>query len=109
MRPANDGVWFGHRILPATVAPRHGSPGMRKWHRVAVGVLVVMLTASAAAAAGPDLSAQRLLSSWQEGDAPMKMIAELIASASPAGSLGAGTPPGSALIALSPISRGVKS
>jgi hypothetical protein len=34
-----------------------------------------------AEAGGPDISAQRLLSSWQEGDPSMKMLAEVIASA----------------------------
>jgi hypothetical protein len=40
-----------------------------------------MLIASAAQADGPDISAQRLLSSWQDEDPSMRMVAEVIASA----------------------------
>jgi hypothetical protein len=54
---------------------------MRKLYSVAIGGFLAMLVASVAEAAGPDISAQRLLSSWQEGDPSMRMVAEMIASA----------------------------
>jgi hypothetical protein len=40
-----------------------------------------MLLSAPARADPPDISAQRLLSNWQEGDPGMKMLAEVIASA----------------------------
>ena len=48
---------------------------------VATGVFVAALIASAAQAGGLDISAQRLLSSWEDGDPGMRMLAEVIASA----------------------------
>jgi Rap1a immunity proteins len=53
---------------------------MRKLYSVAIGGFLAMLI-SMAEAAGPDISAQRLLSSWQEGEPSMRMVAEMIASA----------------------------
>ena len=55
---------------------------MGKLYTVAARVFVAVLIAAAAAQAdGPDISAQRLLSSWQDEDPSMKMVAEVIASA----------------------------
>jgi hypothetical protein len=54
---------------------------MGKLYSVAAGVLVAILIASAARADGLDISAQHLLSSWQDEDPSMKMVAEVIASA----------------------------
>ena len=54
---------------------------MRKLYSVAIGGFLAMLIASLAEAAGPDISAQRLLASWHEGDPSMRMVAEMIASA----------------------------
>lgn len=54
---------------------------MCKLYSAVIGGFLAMLVASAAEAAGPDISAQRLLSSWQEGDATMKGVAEVFASA----------------------------
>src|SRR5271163_100232 len=54
---------------------------MRKLYSVAIGGFLAILFWSGAEAAGPDISAQRLLSSWQEGEPGMRMVAEMIASA----------------------------
>ena len=55
---------------------------MAKLGSVAAGVfLAATLIASAARADGPDISAQRLLSSWHDEDPGMRMVAEVIASA----------------------------
>ena len=54
---------------------------MGKLYSVAAGVFIATLIASAALADGPDISAQHLLSSWQDEDPGMKMVAEVIASA----------------------------
>jgi Rap1a immunity proteins len=54
---------------------------MGRLYSAATGVFVAMLIASAAQADGPDISAQRLLSSWQDEDPSMRMVAEVIASA----------------------------
>jgi hypothetical protein len=48
---------------------------------VAASVLVLTLGTSASYADGPDISAQRLLESWQGEDPGMRMVAEVIASA----------------------------
>ena len=57
------------------------SCGTSKLHwAAAAGVLVALIT-SAAQANGPDISAQRLLASWEDGDPSMRMVAEVIASA----------------------------
>jgi len=45
----------------------------------------------------PDISAQRLLTSWQKGDPGMKMLAEVIASAFASGMSWAGTIEGRAV------------
>jgi Rap1a immunity proteins len=52
-----------------------------KLYSAAAGVFIAALTASAARADGPDISAQRLLASWQDGDPNIRMVAEVIASA----------------------------
>jgi Rap1a immunity proteins len=44
-------------------------------------VLVAMLLTGAASAQSPDISAQRLLSSWKSDDPMMRMVAEMIAAA----------------------------
>jgi hypothetical protein len=54
---------------------------MGKLYSVAAGVFVATLIASRAQADGPDISAQRLLSSWQDEDPSMRMVAGVIASA----------------------------
>ena len=56
---------------------------MSKLYRAAaaVGVLVATLITSAGHADDPDISAQRLLASWEDGDPSMRMVAEVIASA----------------------------
>jgi len=55
---------------------------MAKLGSVAAGVfLAATLIASAARADGPDISAQRLLSSWHDEDPGMRIVAEVIASA----------------------------
>jgi hypothetical protein len=54
---------------------------MRKLYSAAPGLFVATLVVSAAQADGPDISAQRLLSSWKGEDPGMRMIAEVIASA----------------------------
>jgi hypothetical protein len=46
-----------------------------------IGVFVAIALPISSRADPPDISAQRLLSSWQEGDSGMKMLAEVIASA----------------------------
>jgi hypothetical protein len=48
---------------------------------VAGGIFIAMLTTFVARADGADISAQRLLASWRDEDAGMKMVAEVIASA----------------------------
>ena len=48
---------------------------------VAAGVFAATLITSAAHTAGPDVSAQSLLSSWHDEDPGMRMVAEVIASA----------------------------
>jgi hypothetical protein len=50
-------------------------------YRAAVAAFTAALIVSAAQADGPDISAQRLLSSWKGEDPGMKMVAEVIASA----------------------------
>ena len=64
---------------------------MGKLYTVAAGVFVAMLIASAAQADGPDISAQRLLSSWQDEDPSMRMVAEVIAIAFASGFSWGGT------------------
>jgi hypothetical protein len=54
---------------------------MRKLYSLAIGGFLAMLIWSVAETASPDISAQRLLSSWQEGEPGMRMVAEMIASA----------------------------
>jgi Ssp1 endopeptidase immunity protein Rap1a len=74
---------LGRRVVsidgPISFTPR--SERLRKWCNVAAAVFVAMLTASAARADGPDISAQRLLASWKDEDPSMRMVAEVIASA----------------------------
>ena len=54
---------------------------MSKLYRLAAGAFAAALIASAANAAGPDISAQRLLESWKGEDPGPRMVAEVIASA----------------------------
>ena len=82
---------------------------MGKLYSVSAGVLVAILIASAARADGLDISAQHLLSSWQDEDPSMKMVAEVIASAFASGFSWAEKLGESGPIALSRISKGVKS
>jgi hypothetical protein len=54
---------------------------MAKLYSLSVGVFIITLTAFAAQADSPDISAQRLLESWKNEDPGMRMVAEVIASA----------------------------
>ena len=72
---------FGRRIV--------STPGL-VWS-VAAGVFLAMALSTPGRAESPDISAQRLLASWQEGDPGMKMLAEVIASAFASGMSWAGT------------------
>jgi hypothetical protein len=82
---------------------------MSKLYRTVVGLLLAALLTTAARADGPDISARRLLDSWNDEDPGMKMVAEVIASAFASGFPGAGTPQGSERIAPRPISKGGRS
>ena len=79
---------------------------MRKLYSVAAGVFVATLIASAAQADGPDISAQRLLSSWQDEDPSMKMVAEVIASAFASGFSWGGDAEGKRAYCASPDLKG---
>ena len=48
---------------------------------VVAGVFLAMALSAPAEADPPDISAQRLLSNWQDADPSMKMLAEVIAGA----------------------------
>jgi hypothetical protein len=65
-----------------------------------------MLIASAAQADGPDISAQRLLSSWQDEDPGMRMVAEVIASAFASGFSWGGDAAGKRVYCASPDIKG---
>jgi hypothetical protein len=54
---------------------------LRKWRIVAAGVFLATILSAPGRADPPDISAQRLLTSWQKGDPGMRMLAEVIASA----------------------------
>jgi hypothetical protein len=83
---------------------------MAKLGSVAAGVfLAATLIASAARADGPDISAQRLLSSWHDEDPGMRMVAEVIASAFASGFHGAEMLPESEPIAPRVISKDLRS
>jgi hypothetical protein len=82
---------------------------MGKLYTVAAGVFAATLIAFAAQAAGPDISAQSLLSSWHDEDPGMRMVAEVIASAFARGFSWGGDAAGKRLIALHPISKGARS
>jgi hypothetical protein len=58
---------------------------------VAAGVFLAMALSTPGRAEPPDISAQRLLTSWREGDPGTKMLAEVIASAFASGMSWAGT------------------
>jgi Rap1a immunity proteins len=74
---------LGRRVVstsdPVLYTPR--SDSLRKWCIVAAGVLLATMLSAPGRADPPDISAQRLLSNWQEGDPGMRMLAEVIASA----------------------------
>jgi hypothetical protein len=70
------------------VSPRSN---LRKWRTVAAGVFLTTVLSTPGRAEPPDISAQRLLASWREGDPGMKMLAEVIASAFASGMSWAGT------------------
>jgi hypothetical protein len=62
-------------------AQRAGRSGGIRQHCLVAGAFAAMALSAPAQADPPDISAQRLLSSWQEGDPGTKMLAEVIASA----------------------------
>jgi hypothetical protein len=72
---------FGRRVV--------STPGLVS--SVAAGVFLAMAFSTPGRAESPDISAQRLLSSWQDGDPGIKMLAEAIASAFASGMSWAGT------------------
>jgi hypothetical protein len=71
---------FGRRVV--------STPGLVSY--VAAGVFLAMALSTPGRAESPDISARRLLASWQEGDPGMKMLAEVIASAFASGMSWAG-------------------
>jgi hypothetical protein len=79
---------------------------MGKLYSVAAGVFVAMLIASAAQSDGPDISAQRLLSSWLDEDPSMRMVAEVIASAFASGFSWGGDAAGKRAYCASPDLKG---
>src|SRR5258708_7842052 len=79
---------------------------MGKLHSVFAGVFVAALIASRAQADGPDISAQRLLSSWQDEDPSMRMVAEVIASAFASGFSWGGDVAGKRAYCASPDLKG---
>ena len=79
---------------------------MGKLYSVAAGVFVAMLIGSAAQADGPDIAAQRLLSSWQDEDPSMRMVAEVIASAFASGFSWGGDAAGKRVYCASPDIKG---
>jgi hypothetical protein len=79
---------------------------MGKLYSVAAGVFVAALTASAARADGPGISAQRLLASWQDGDPNMRMVAEVIAGAFASGFSWGGDAAGKRAYCASPDFKG---
>jgi len=52
-----------------------------KWRVAAAGVFLAVALSTPGRADPPDISAQRLLTSWKEGDPGMRMLAEVIGSA----------------------------
>ena len=82
---------------------------MSKLYTAVVGVIVAALVASAALADGPDISAQRLLSSWQDEDPSMRMVAEVIASAFASGFSWGGGAAGRRAYCASPDLKGARS
>jgi hypothetical protein len=79
---------------------------MSKLYSVVAGVFVVALIAFAARADGPDISAQRLLASWEDGDPSMRMVAEVIASAFASGFSWGGDAGGKRAYCASPDLKG---
>ena len=79
---------------------------MGKLYSVAAGVFVATLMASTARADGPDISAQRLLSSWKDEDPGMRMVAEVIASAFASGFSWGGDAAGKRVYCASPEIKG---
>jgi hypothetical protein len=90
-------------ILPQLSQPVEKPPG--KLYGLGVG-FATMLFASAALADGPDISAQHLLSSWQDEDPGMKMVAEVIASAFASGFSWGGDAAGKGVYCASPDLKG---
>jgi hypothetical protein len=80
--------------------------GMSNLYRAAVGAVVVALIASAAQAAGADISARNLLSSWHDEDPGMRMVAEVIASAFASGFSWGGDAAGKRVYCASPEVKG---
>ena len=85
------------------------SNGMAKLFRIARGVFLAAMVASAAKADRPEISAQRLLENWKDNDPGMRMVAEVIASAFASGFPAAETARESAPIAFHRMSKGARS
>jgi Rap1a immunity proteins len=78
---------------------------MSKLYWAAAGVLVALIT-PAGHADGPDISAQRLLASWEDGDPSLRMVAEVIASAFASGFSWGGNADGKRAYCASPDLKG---
>jgi hypothetical protein len=79
---------------------------MAKLRSFTVGVFLPALIVSAALADGPDISAQRLLESWNGGDPGMRMVAEVIASAFASGFSWGGDAAGKRAYCAAPTLKG---
>jgi hypothetical protein len=79
----NASLPFGRKVV-STQSPflqaERPHRARKRWGRFVVFFAAIALSALAHADP-PDISAQRLLSSWQDSDSGMKMFAEVIASA----------------------------
>ena len=71
---------LGWRVV-STQCPASPQSSLWKWRIVACGVFLAMVFPMPCRADPPDISAQRLLTSWKEGDPGMRMVAEVIGSA----------------------------
>lgn len=69
------------RRVVSTQRPVSPRPRSWKWRILAGGVFLATVLSTPGHAEPRDISAQRLLTSWQEGDPGTKMLAEVIASA----------------------------
>jgi Rap1a immunity proteins len=79
---------------------------MRKLYRATAAAFTVALITSTAQAAGADISARNLLSSWHDEDPGMRMVAEVIASAFASGFSWGGDAAGKRVYCASPEVKG---